>query len=974
MAIYNLEVKTGLKGNGLRHAQYIERDDTYLPVDSVTDESTERHDEYIIRQNKYAHKSDLIETRSGNMPKWAEKADDFWAAADKYERENGRTYRELEVSLPRELTEEQHIELIERLVKNTVGNRHAYTWAYHCPMAADGEKNPHVHFMFTERENDGIERSKEQFFRRYNPKYPEIGGAKKNRFFNSRLFIHAIRKEWAATANYYMEELGLHIRIDERSYKEREINLVSQHWQKQFFSNTETQKSYDFATSERLSEIRRINGQRIIENPEIALKVLTSKQSYFTKKELEKFIFTHTDSEQQYLEAYNAVLMSEQLQQTAKDGFYTSFEMYATEVELLNCIARANKTIVAKNRDLEETRKQVIAKRTFNPEQETAFKVLTSDSVVSSVNGAAGTGKSYVLGAVNEVYQQNGYAVYGVALQSKTADNMQQDIGVKSSTISRFLMGIENGNIRLDHKSVIILDEAGMVGSRDMLALLSAVESNHAKIRMVGDSFQLTAVSAGNAFAKVQEHLSNDYQASLSQIMRQKSAEMREASIALSKHDVKSGMDIYWNLDKFNRYEMQQSAARHLVADWYQTEKSLSKVMLAYTNKDVAKLNQQARTLLRDDGTLLGKDYTAFVKHGERTATIDLAVGDKIIFRENNRELGVFNGSIGTVSFLSGYNNEAEQITVTLDSGRVIEFGLNDYNSIQHGYASTIHSSQGITVDNAYLLASRNMNANLAYVGMTRHRQDLQIYYSAEEFEGGYHEMVNTLSKGQQKEFVGDKSLIEDVEAAKISQLINRRETLADKAGANLKFENAIDRQLSELLSVEKSKPYDRLATTQALPTLVDLYRTSQREQGQHIQSYKLGSISIAAGDYLTLQQDFELKTGLFKKLRITAGTEIQVKAVVINDKDNHILATANGQEIKIPTTYRSYTYSARYTAAYNKGGDFTERINAAYIKRTQATLLKSAKEQNAENIREQQNRGMKQRLETEKMQRGLKL
>jgi len=87
------------------------------------------------------------------------------------------------------------------------------------------------------------------------------------------------------------------------------------------------------------------------------------------------------------------------------------------------------------------------------------LSTLNKKPVVSSVNGAAGTGKSYVLGAVNEVYQQNGYAVYGVALQSKTADNMQQDIGVKSSTISRFLMGIENGNIRLDHKSVIILDE-----------------------------------------------------------------------------------------------------------------------------------------------------------------------------------------------------------------------------------------------------------------------------------------------------------------------------------------------------------------------------------------------------------------------------------------------------------------------------------------------------------------------------------
>lgn len=958
MAIYNLEVKTGLKGNGLRHAQYIERDDSYCPIES--DSIDIRHDEYITRSNKYAHKQDLIATKSGNLPEWAEKADDFWAAADKYERVNGRTYTELEVSLPRELNRDQHIELIERLVKNVIGDNHAYTWAYHCPIASDGAENPHVHLMFTERENDGIYRSKEQFFRRFNPKYPTLGGAKKNRFFSSRYFVAAVRKEWTATANYYMEELGLHTRIDDRSYRERDIDLKSQHWEKQFFSNQQLQKSFDFSTSERIAEIRRRNGQSIIENPEIALQALTSKQSYFTREELQKFIFSHTDSEKQYVEAYNSVLMSEQLQQTAKDGFYTSLEMYAVEMSLLSSIERANQTFVSKNPDIEKIALVVSSSRTFNSEQQEAFKVLTSNSLLASVNGAAGTGKSYLLEAVNEVYKKNGFTIYGVALQTKTADNMQKDLNIQSSSIARFIVDVQKGKIALNNKSIIILDEAGMVGSRDMLSLLKLAEKNHSTIRMVGDSYQLTAVSAGNAFAKIQEHLADNNQASLSKIMRQKSQEMREASIAFSKHDIKTGMDIYWKLDKFNSYQMQETAARNLVKDWYLSKSDQSKIMLAYTNDDVEKLNRKARELLKDDGTLWGHDYATFVKIGDKTRTIQIAVGDKIIFKENSRDLNVFNGSSGTVEFVSGYNHEAENLTVRLDNGKVITFGLNEYNSIQHGYASTIHSAQGVTVDDAYLLVSRNMNSNLAYVGMTRHKQNLQIYYSKEEFENGYHEMVTTLTKSQQKEFVGDKALLSDVEAIKISQIANHRETLAERAALNKGFRNRWEKQVSELLNIKQDKPFQPLSQEHALNTLAELNRAIKRENGQTIQSYKLGSISIAAGDYLTLQKDFEHKTGIFRKEVIKAGTEIQIKAVVSDGKNSHIIANWNDKEVRIPATFNAYKYSNRYIKIYNQGGEFTARINAAYLKKTQAVLKTAFIEQNEISIKERQGREMK--------------
>ena len=205
MAIMHLSVKNGAKGKGAAHSQYIER------------------------EGKYAQREDKILSESGNMPVWAQQSPrEFWKAADKHERANGRSYRELEISLPRELTTEQQTELVREFTKNVLGESHAYTWAIHEPKARDGELNSHVHLMFSERTNDGIERDQSQYFKRYNRANPELGGAGKDRYFTSRYFVNAVREEWAQTVNERMHELGIDARIDHRSYKELGIDLQSQ--------------------------------------------------------------------------------------------------------------------------------------------------------------------------------------------------------------------------------------------------------------------------------------------------------------------------------------------------------------------------------------------------------------------------------------------------------------------------------------------------------------------------------------------------------------------------------------------------------------------------------------------------------------------------------------------------------------------------------------------------------------------------
>jgi hypothetical protein len=208
MASYHCSVKVGAKGKAGPHASYISREGKYEKSQSV---------------EKLEH------VESGNMPSWAEKdPTQLWHAADQHERANGATYREIEVALPREMTPEQRVELVRDMVGQELGDKHAYTWAIHNPMASlEGGEQPHAHIMYSERTIDGIDRDPEQYFKRYNAKNPEKGGCRKDSAGTEERLL-ATRERWAKVQNLHLERHGLDARVDHRSLKEQGIDRTAE--------------------------------------------------------------------------------------------------------------------------------------------------------------------------------------------------------------------------------------------------------------------------------------------------------------------------------------------------------------------------------------------------------------------------------------------------------------------------------------------------------------------------------------------------------------------------------------------------------------------------------------------------------------------------------------------------------------------------------------------------------------------------
>lgn len=212
MASYHCSVKVGKVGKGLPHAAYISREGKYAAM--LSKGSGEKL-EYL---------------EHGNMPSWAKHRPlFFWEQADIRERSNGSVYREFELALPRELTNDQRIQLVQEFVHNELGTKFAYSFAIHNPLAAlEGKDQPHAHIMFSEREQDGIERDPELFFKRANKKNPERGGCpKSNRFGGSitnaerKDALVKLRKNWADLQNIYLEKYGHTDRVDHRTLKEQ---------------------------------------------------------------------------------------------------------------------------------------------------------------------------------------------------------------------------------------------------------------------------------------------------------------------------------------------------------------------------------------------------------------------------------------------------------------------------------------------------------------------------------------------------------------------------------------------------------------------------------------------------------------------------------------------------------------------------------------------------------------------------------
>lgn len=220
MAIYHLNARTGNRGHdgtGRRGQN----------KQAKAGQSAAAKHAYICRIGRYGRDaSEVLFSESGNMPNWA--ADDagiYWDAADCHERANGRLFKEVEFALPRELTLEQQVEAIRAFADHLGGDENLpFTYAVH----AGRGTNPHCHLMLNERINDGIERTAETWFKRYNAKKPHRGGAQKTASLKPKNWLEQTRAVWSELANDALARHGHDQRIDHRTLAEQGADRLPQ--------------------------------------------------------------------------------------------------------------------------------------------------------------------------------------------------------------------------------------------------------------------------------------------------------------------------------------------------------------------------------------------------------------------------------------------------------------------------------------------------------------------------------------------------------------------------------------------------------------------------------------------------------------------------------------------------------------------------------------------------------------------------
>jgi len=701
------------------------------------------HDDRLGRTHDFTNKAGVVHSEvmlpEGANEAWSDR-EKLWNDVEAGElRKDAQLAREIEFALPREMTQQQAIELARDFVKAEFVDRGMIAdLNVHWDIGADGEAKPHAHVMLTMREIVVGEDGSTTF------------GPKVRDWNRTELLTHW-REAWATHANQRMAELDIDARVDHRSLAAQGIDLEPQ----SKIGAAASRMAGQGLSPERLAEhadIARSNGEKIIADPNIALGAITHQQATFTTRDLAMFAHRHSADKEQFDAVMSAVKNAPELIALGKDGKdndrFTSREMLETEQRLERATIR-----------LEARRSHAVADRyrkvalanakaggmDLSAEQRGALEHVTSAKGVSNVIGYAGTGKSAMLGVAREAWERAGYTVQGAALSGIAAEGLEHGSRIPSRTLASLEHQWGQGRELLTSKHILVIDEAGMLGTRQMERVVSHAQQQGAKVVMVGDPQQLQAIEAGAAFrAAAERHGAVE----IASIRRQQVDWQREATRELATGRTGVALGRYEEAGHVHVAETREAARAALVDAWdrdRQATPDSSRIILTHTNDEVRALNEAVREKVRASGDL-GNDIALKVERGAR----QFADGDRIMFLKNERSLGVKNGSLGTVESVS-----PARMSVKLDDGKAVTFDLKDYAHFDHGYAATIHKAQGMTVDQVKLLATPGMDSHGAYVALSRHRTQVDLHYSKDDF-ADRKALVRTLSRERGKDMASD--------------------------------------------------------------------------------------------------------------------------------------------------------------------------------------------------------------------------
>jgi conjugative relaxase-like TrwC/TraI family protein len=369
----------------------------------------------------------------------------------------------------------------------------------------------------------------------------------------------------------------------------------------------------------------------------------------------------------------------------------------------------------------------VAARQSLSDEQQTMVRTICgSGDGIEIVEGAAGAGKTFALAAARRAWDASGYRVIGCSLAARAARQLQDDAGIPAATIDRLLGDLDRtADPGLDGRTVIVVDEAAMVGTRKLARLLGRAEAAQAKVVLVGDPCQLPEIDAGGAFRSLQHRLGASR---LLDNRRQTQAWERETLAELRAGDTDSAVDSYLQHQRIHQTPTIEKLRELLVEQWMSARTVGEQgLMVAARLADVDDLNRRARTALRARGWL---DPDRVVLAGRAFAT-----GDDVLALRNDYRLGLLNGTRAAIDSVDIAGRHIVAVT-NQDERLVIPFEYAANGHLTHGYATTIHKAQGATVDRCLVLVDETASREHAYTAVSRGRHGNDLFVVAADSRG----------------------------------------------------------------------------------------------------------------------------------------------------------------------------------------------------------------------------------------------
>ena len=429
---------------------------------------------------------------------------------------------------------------------------------------------------------------------------------------------------------------------------------------------------------------------------------------------------------------------------------FTTQEMVDAELRILD--AATAPVIPAATFDVFEQkvaeRREKLAEKGFSlpaGQEALAREFALSERLLVAGIGAAGAGKTASVSLAVETIQAAGGRVIGMAPTAAAAKVLGDELGIGADTVAKVLSantdGAKAGPLSIRPGDVLLIDEAGMVSTRDFDALVTIAAERGALVRVMGDDRQLSAVGAGGALRLIDREVGAVH---LDELFRFKDEEEAAATLRL-REPAAVGKD-----EPFEWYRENgrvaggdgEAMTQQVFAAWQKDiSEGKSSLMMGSSNESVAALNALAQAhRISTSGEPTGEGVILRPGSAPGQAQATAYAGDTIVTRRNDRRLPVFAGR-DFVKNGDRWNVEAVNEDGSLQVRHVEHGGTvtlpAEYVSqnVELGYALTVHRAQGATVDTAHALIDSRTDRAGAYVGLSRGREQNNLYVSLNEGE-----------------------------------------------------------------------------------------------------------------------------------------------------------------------------------------------------------------------------------------------